>query len=75
MSDVPDELVSGRVEHVMQRHGELYNAEAGAQMTACQRNDVDSIAAQLFGQLLQRFTRKRAQIGRIMNRVQQRRFR
>ena len=41
MADIPDQLVVGRVEDIVQRHGQLDHAEAGAQMPAGHRHDID----------------------------------
>src|SRR6185312_3766722 len=47
--DVPDQLVVRRVEHVVQRHREFHDAEAGAEVTAGLGDGVDHLAAQLVG--------------------------
>ena len=51
MADVPDQAVSGGVEDVMQRHGELDDAEPGAEMAAGLGDRVDQVVAQLIGDL------------------------
>ena len=43
VADVPDQPVARRVEHVMQRHGQLDHAETGAQMAAGHRDRVDRL--------------------------------
>src|SRR3989454_6467753 len=47
MAHVPHDLVAGRVEAVPQRHGQLDYAQAGADVTAGLRDDVDQPAAHL----------------------------
>ena len=47
VADVPDQPVARRVEHPVQRNGELDNAEAGAEVAAGHRYGVDRFLAQL----------------------------
>ena len=47
VADVPDQLVVGRVEHVVERDRQLDHAEAGAEMAAGDGNDADRFLAQL----------------------------
>ena len=51
MADVPDQAIGRRVEHAVQRDGQLDHAEAGAQMAAGHRDGVDRLLAQLVGEL------------------------
>ncbi len=51
VADVPDQPVGGRVEDVMQRHGEFDHAEAGAEMAAGDGDSVDRLLAQFVGDL------------------------
>ena len=51
MPDVPDELVARRVEGVVQRDGQLDDAEAGADVAAGARADVDEARAHVVGEL------------------------
>ena len=53
MADVPDQPVARRVEHVVQRDGQLDHAEAGAEMAAGDRHGVDRLLAQFVGELAQ----------------------
>ena len=53
MADVPDQPVARRVEHVVQRHGQLDHAEPGAEMAAGDRDRIDRLGAQLVRQLAQ----------------------
>ncbi len=73
MTDIPDQPVMRRVEDVVQRHGQLDDAEAGAEMTAGDRNRVDQLGAQLVGELPQIFFRQLPQIGGNVDLVEQRR--
>ena len=49
VADVPDDAVGGRVEHIVQRHRQLDDAEAGAEMAAGDRNRADRLGAQFVG--------------------------
>jgi hypothetical protein len=51
MANVPDEPISRRVEYIMQRHRQLDDAEAGAEMAAGDRDDVDGLLPQFVGDL------------------------
>ena len=53
MADIPDQPVARRIEDVMQRDGELDDAEPRAKMAAGDGYRVDELLAQLFGNLLQ----------------------
>ena len=53
MADVPDQPVGRRVEHVVQRHRELDDAEPGAEMAAGDRDGIDGFTAQFVGDLPQ----------------------
>ncbi len=53
VADVPDQLVVGRVEDVVQRDREFDDAEAGAEMAAGLGDGVDRLGAQFVGQLPQ----------------------
>jgi len=57
----------------VQRHGQLDDAEAGAEMTAGNRHRVDQLGAQLVGELPQILLGQPAQIGGISIRFEQRR--
>src|SRR5262245_45124395 len=58
MTDVPDQTVLRRVEHVMQRNGELHHAKAGAEMTPGDRHGADRLAPELFGEARELVLRK-----------------
>ena len=51
VADVPDQPVARRVEHIMERDGELDHAEPGAEMAAGHRDRRDRLGAQLVGEL------------------------
>ena len=73
VADIPDQPVARRVEHRMDGDGQLDHAERGAQMPAGDRDGIDGLRAQLFGQLLQLLVGEILQIGRIRDPVQKRR--
>ena len=73
MADIPDQPVARRVKDVMQRHGQLDNAEPGTEMPAGDRHGVDQLIAQFVGDLAQIGLGKLAQIGRHVDLVQERR--
>ena len=62
VSNIPDDAVLRRVEHVVQRHGQLYRAQVGAEMATCLRHAFQHKAAQLVGQRLQLRARQLAQV-------------
>src|SRR6185312_810273 len=51
MADVPDELVGRRVEDVVQRDGQLDDAETRTKVSAGGGDHVDGLGAQLIGNL------------------------
>ena len=53
MADVPDQPVARRVEHVVQGHRQLHDAEPGAEVAARHRYRVDGFLAQLVDDLAQ----------------------
>src|SRR5713101_6611900 len=53
MADIPDELVLGRAENVVQRQSELDDAEVRAKVSAVFGEDRDQFLPNFFGQLLQ----------------------
>ena len=62
VADVPDQPVVGRVEDVVQRDGQLDDAEPRAEMAAGDRYRVDQLGAQFGGELRQ--SRLRASVRR-----------
>ena len=74
MADVPDELVIRRVEHFMQRDGELDHAEPCAKMTAGHRHRVDGLLTQLGRELRQVMVVEGPQILGCEHPVKQRRW-
>jgi hypothetical protein len=71
MADVPDQPVARRVEHVVQRNGQLDHAEPGAQVPAGDGNGRNRLLAQLVGELAQLILGKPTQIVRGRNPVEQ----
>mmetsp|Transcript_1304 Transcript_1304/g.2257 ORF Transcript_1304/g.2257 Transcript_1304/m.2257 type:complete len:713 (-) Transcript_1304:371-2509(-) len=55
---VPDDLVLGRVEHVVQRHRQLHHAQRAGQVAPRLRDRLDHLPPQLIRKLLQFFDRK-----------------
>ena len=53
VADVPHQAIVGRVEHVVQRDGQLDGAEVRTEVPARLRDRLEQVAAQLDGQLLQ----------------------
>ena len=74
VADVPDQPVARRIEHVMQRDRQLDDAEAGAKMSAGNRNRVDGFLAEFVGDLPDLFHLESAQIVRGSDGVEKRRF-
>ena len=72
MANVPDELVVRRVEHVMQGYGQLDDPEAGTQMAAGTRYDINGLLPQFVSQLLQMRHVKGPDIGRARHGIQKR---
>ncbi len=62
MSDVPQDLVSRRVEHRMQSNGELDDAEPGADVPPGPRADLDEALAHVRAELLQLIPGERLEI-------------
>ena len=72
--DIPDEPIGGRIEDVMDRHGELDHAEPGAEMSACRADRIDNLVAQFVGELAQLFLAQLAEIDRQVDGIKQRRL-
>ena len=72
VADVPDQLVVGRVEHVVQRHREFHDAEAGAEMAAGLGDGVDGLGTQFVGELAQLLGGKVLQIAGKADAIEQR---
>jgi len=70
MPDIPDQTIVRRVEHVMQCHGQLDHAEAGAEMSAGDRDRIDGLGAQLIGNLPQVFLFNLPQFRGVLDRFQ-----
>src|SRR5436305_8068737 len=74
VADVPDQPVSGRIEHIMNCDGELDDPETSAQMAAGHGNGADGLLSQLIGKLPQLGAWKLAQGRRLGHLVKQWRF-
>ena len=61
---VPDDAVVGRVEHIVQGHGEFHHAEARPQVSRVLGHLVDDERAQFGGDHSQVFLRHLLQVGR-----------
>ncbi len=64
VADVPDQPVGGRVENVMQRHGQFDHTEPGTEMAAGLGHRVDGLPAQFVGKLLELLYRQVLHIAR-----------
>ena len=71
VADVPHDAVLGRLEHRVQRDGQLDRAEVGRQVPAGLGYRVEHVGAKLFGQLVQLLALELAQRGRIVDRAEQ----
>ena len=74
VADVPDQAVARGVEHVVQRRGQLDDAEAGAEMAAGDGDRVDGFLTQLVGHLPDLVDLEPAQVVRGADGVEKRRF-
>src|SRR5258707_10965283 len=53
VADIPNQPVVRGVEHVMEGHGQLDDAEAGSEMSTGDRDRIDQFSTQLVGELPQ----------------------
>jgi hypothetical protein len=67
VAHVPHDAVVRRVEHVVQRDGQLDRAQVGRQVAAGLGDRIEQEAAQLFGQRLQLMAGQAAQVGRVVD--------
>ena len=74
VADVPDQAVARRVEDIMERGGQLDDAEAGAEMAAGHRNRIDGFLTQFVGDLPDLLYLELPQIVRGADRVEKRRL-
>src|SRR5581483_10651321 len=72
MADVPDELVTRRVEYVVQRDGELHHAKPGADVSTRGRARFDKECADLASQGMELLGAEAFQVGRRADRVEER---
>ena len=75
VTDIPDELVSRSVEHIVQRNGQFDSAEAGTEVPTGIGYRPYHVATQLFGQGWQGVLTQLAKISRMVELVQQRKVR
>ena len=75
VTHVKDDLVVRRVEHVVQRHGQLHHAQTRSQVPSRLRNGMNKIRPQLLAQLLELRPVEVLDVHRIVDRVEQRRRR
>ena len=73
VADVPDQGVGGRVEHMVERDGQLDHAQAGAEVPPGDRHRRNHLGAKFLGQLGQLVLGQRANIGGRIDGVEQRR--
>ena len=71
VANIPDQPVMRCLEHIMQRHRQLDDAEPGTKMAACLRHGANGGIAQLGGEPLKIALRQAAQIVSAGNPVQQ----
>src|SRR4029079_5730118 len=69
---IPDQAVVRRVEHIMQRHGKLDDAEPGAEMAAAARGHIDGLKTQLIGKLAKLARMKFPEVGGYLDPVEKR---
>src|SRR6185312_14392170 len=74
MADIPDQFVARRVEHIMQRYGQLDHTEPRAEVPTGGRNGGNRLLAQLVGELRQLLLVQRTQVAWEFHRVEQRSY-
>lgn len=72
MADVPNQTILRRIEDIMQRDGELDDAETGTEMSAGDGHGVDGFGTKLVGELPEIVFRERAELLWRVNRVEKR---
>ena len=75
MAHVPDQLVVGRVEHIMDGGGQFHDTQARPQMAPGHADGGDGFGAQFIGQLAELVGLQLAQVGGDLDGVEQRRGR
>ena len=73
MPDVPHDLVARGVENIMERGGQLDDAQPAAEMAAGGADRRNHLGAQLVGELAEVFGLQLAEVGGDIHRVEQRR--
>ena len=74
VADVPDQLVAGRVEHVVQGNGQFHDAEPGTKMASGFGHSIDRLATQFVGELAKLIGGEVFQVARKPDPVEQRIF-
>ena len=74
MAHVPDQAITRRIEDPMQGHGQLDDAEAGAEVAAGDGDSIDRLLAKLAGKLRQLALVQLAQRVGGFHAIEQRRF-
>ena len=75
MPDIPDQPVLRRIEDIMDRSRQLDNAQPCAEMPPRHRNGADHFSTQFVSKLPELFGLQVAEIGGILDCIEQRRFR
>ena len=73
MADIPDQTIIGRVEHMMNSHRQFDHAQAGAKVSAGDRDGPNRIVAQFTRKLLQLIDGQVPDVLGIVHAIQQRR--
>ena len=72
MAHIPDQLIGGRVEHMVQGDGQLHHAEARTEMPAGLRYGINRLAAQIIRELLQLLRRHASAVSGRLHTVEHR---
>jgi hypothetical protein len=67
MAHIPYDTVVGRVEDIVQCHGDLHHTKTGSEMSGVDRHFVDNILAELAAYLRQLVDAEFPQVGRIFD--------
>ncbi len=65
VADIPDQAIMGRIEYIVQRHGELDRAEIGRQVAAGVRHRMNQVVTQFPGELRELLAFECAHVRRI----------
>ena len=67
VADIPQDLVARRIEHRVQRHGDLARTQVGSEVAADLTDRVDDVLADLLGQELELVVAQRMQVLRFVD--------